>query len=481
MSEERIINVLLIEDEVFDVQRVKNTVKQAPYIHILHVVPNGNESLDILKKCPIDVVIMDFQIAGGLQGESLIQAIKTINSQLQIIVITKMTINQTDFKFANSLIEAGAYWFCTKYPGDIEDYIYQPTDFVLSIKNAWEKKKLEEARSLSENRLNKNIQAVLKDKKIIGESLVIQKMIQRIHKFAATQASVLITGASGTGKELVATHIHYKSPRKYEPFVTVNCGGIPSELLESELFGFEKGSFTGAGHSREGLFEQADGGTIFLDEIGELPLNAQSKLLRVLQEGEIDKIGRRKQYKVDVRVIAASNKKLAEQVKKKAFREDLFYRLNVLQIEVPPLAERLDDIPLLVSHFLNIFAGDFLENLPVLTEESIQILKSFHWPGNVRQLQNVVQRILFSYEDEITPETVRIAIGVPEKENHIASFREQFNPANIQMLRDIESHFRREYIQFVRSHSDTDAEAARKLGIAPPNFHRMCKELGIKG
>jgi two-component system, NtrC family, response regulator AtoC len=211
-----------------------------------------------------------------------------------------------------------------------------------------------------------------------------------------------------------------------------------------------------------------------------LSLSAQSKLLRVLQEGEIDKIGRRKQHKVDVRVIAATNINLEEQVKRKEFREDLYYRLNVLQIQVPSLAEHKDDIPLLIDHFLHTFADDMMETIPTFNDNALQLLMSYHWPGNVRQLQNVIQRILFTYENEITMETVKFAIGTPVGESVDISFRNQFNVANIVMLRDIESSFRREYIQFVRSHSDSDADAARKLGVAPPNFHRMCRELGIK-
>lgn len=211
-----------------------------------------------------------------------------------------------------------------------------------------------------------------------------------------------------------------------------------------------------------------------------MSLSAQSKLLRVLQEGEIDKIGRRKQHKVDVRVIAATNINLEEQVKRKEFREDLYYRLNVLQIQVPSLAEHKDDIPLLIDHFLHTFADDMMETIPTFNDNALQLLMSYHWPGNVRQLQNVIQRILFTYENEITMETVKFAIGTPVGESVDISFRNQFNVANIVMLRDIESSFRREYIQFVRSHSDSDADAARKLGVAPPNFHRMCRELGIK-
>ena len=220
-----------------------------------------------------------------------------------------MTINITDYEFANKLIKAGAFWDCTKYPGDIDEFIYQPTDFIMSIINAKQKCILEREWNKSNKKLLKNVEDILGSKRIIGQSEVIKGLKNEIGKYSQSDFNILIHGASGTGKELVAYNIHYNSARKFENFVPINCGSLPHDLVESELFGYEKGAFTGAEKKKQGLFEIADKGTIFLDEVTELPLNMQVKLLRVIQEGEIDKIGRTNKVKVDVRIIAASNKK----------------------------------------------------------------------------------------------------------------------------------------------------------------------------
>ncbi|MBN2601935.1 MAG: sigma-54-dependent Fis family transcriptional regulator [Candidatus Marinimicrobia bacterium] len=475
------IRILVIEDEEFDVRRILNTVKPFEKIEISEIVSSGAEALNLLnaRRDFYDVVIMDFQIAGGLMGEELIGEIKSINPLIQIIVITKMTIHQTDFDFANRLIQAGAFWFCTKYPGDIENYIYQPTDFILSIVNAYEKKELESRHQDSTLKLNKNIQNILKKKRIIGESPAIEQVKQKIQQFASTNASVLIYGKSGTGKELVATNIHYLSNRALENFVPINCGSIPRDLIESELFGFEKGSFTGAQESRLGLFERANKGTIFLDEVSEFPLPAQSKLLRVLQDGQIDKIGRKKSYEVNVRIISATNIDLQKMVQKKEFREDLFYRLNVLQIYVPSLQERREDILALMMHFLNQYAIDMSCSVPQLTENARNLLENHDWPGNVRQLQNVAQRLLFLNTESVTHSMVADAIGI-KTEGSSENLAYHFDRDHIKPLKDIERHFRRAYIQFVRGLSKTDAEAAQMLDLAPPNFFRICKELKLK-
>lgn len=475
------IKVLVIEDEEFDVRRICNTVRPYEKINISDVVSSGADALNLLSnnKNAYDVVIMDFQIAGGLMGEELIRAIKKISPQTQIIVITKMTIHQTDFAFANRLIQAGAFWFCTKYPGDIESYIYQPTDFILSIVNAFEKKQLELQHLDSRQKLAKNVQDILASKIIIGESPAIVKLKQQIQQYAQTNASVLIYGKSGTGKELVATNIHYLSNRSLENFIPINCGSIPRDLIESELFGFEKGSFTGAQDSHPGLFERANHGTIFLDEISEFPLSAQSKLLRVLQDGQIDKIGRKQSYTVDVRVISATNKDLEKMVAGKEFREDLFYRLNVLQIYVPALEERREDIPELVKYYLIRYSADMGRTPPEIESDAMELLVNYSWPGNVRELQNVVQRLLFLSQEVITPEAVVSAIGMKmvSIEHHQPY---QFSMEYIVPLKEIETNFRKEYIRFVRSHCKTDAEAAQKLGLAPPNYFRISKELGLK-
>ncbi len=474
---------MLIEDEEFDARRVKNTLKLSKYnLNIKSNFSNGRKAVREFEKDPAgyDVIIMDYQIAGGLMGERLIQEFKKVEPVIQLIVITKMTIQQTNFDFADSLLKAGAYWFCTKYPADIEDLIYQPTDFILSVVNAYHKKQLAIEKQRSDKKLDSNIQDILAKKQIIGESETIHKLKSRIRKYSNTDANIMIYGQSGTGKELIAANIHYHSKRKYEKFITLNCASIPGELIESELFGFEKGSFTGAGEKREGYFEQADKGTIFLDEIGDFPMNAQAKLLRVLQEGEIDKIGRKKKHNVDVRVIAATNKDLKAMVQEGKFREDLYYRLNVLQIDVAPLAEYREDIPLLINHYIKYFSNKMGIIAPIIEPKLMEKLKAYDWPGNIRELQNVVQRMLLIADDAIDEDIIDEALtaSLTKKSESIRCFN--FNDDNILPLREMEKELRRNYIEFVRKKSNTDTEAAGKLGMAPSNFYRTCKELGLK-
>ena len=481
MQFDKPINLLLIEDETYDVNRVKRTL--APFndrLIIKEVVADGQSAIALLseREGEFDVIIMDYQIVGPLSGEKLIRKIRSIDPYIQIIVITKMTINVTDFDLANKLIEAGAMWFCTKYPSDIKEYIYQPTDLLLSILNAYEKKRLTVEKSKSNFQLNQSINTILNEKKIIGESDVIKKLSKQIEKGAQQDATVLITGASGTGKELVATHIHYMSKRKYENFVAINAGSIPQELIESELFGFTKGSFTGAVGPKKGFFEIATNGTIFLDEISELPMSSQVKLLRVLQEGEIDKIGRTERIKVDVRVIAASNIDLEKAVAEKRFREDLFYRLNVLPIYIPTLRERIDDIPALVKYFIEKYSSQMSITVPKMKNDALGVLQMFEWPGNVRQLQNVVQRLLISSEGEITKGDVQNILG--SKKIDSLQGPEFWFGEDILKWKEMENLFRTKYFNFVKNRTKSESEAARQLGIAPSNFYRMCHKLGIK-
>ena len=486
MSLEKKIQVLLIEDEEFDVRRVRNTIKPfSQKIHISKVVSNGRVALEMLgaKDSAFDVVIMDFQIAGGLMGENLIHEIKKIDPSLQIIVITKMTVNVIDYNFANSLMSAGAFWYCTKYPGDIEEYIYQPTDFILSIFNAYSRCILEREQNKTKKKLIRDIEESLTRKQIIGVSPSIEHLRDQIKRCAESDVNVLITGSSGTGKELVAQNIHLRSKRRLENFVPINCGSIPHDLVESELFGYEKGAFTGASSSKPGLFEVAHHGTLFLDEVGELPITAQVKLLRVIQEGEIEKIGRTEPLSVNVRIIAATNKNLEKEVEEKRFREDLYYRLNVVPISVPPLRDRVDDVPLLVEHFMKEFGVEMGKNIPEITDEGMSMLKYAAWKGNVRELKNVIQRLLFLNDSVITKETVQFALGVATNGSTLSTTTPAFNFSSMQdvlPLRQLERLVRQKYVEFIRSTSSSDADAAKKLGLAPPNYHRMCKELGIK-
>ncbi|RMF58680.1 MAG: sigma-54-dependent Fis family transcriptional regulator [Calditrichaeota bacterium] len=479
------INILLIEDEAFDVRRVHNTIK--PFenrLKIKDVVSDGHSALELLERNrgEYDVVIMDFQIAGSLTGENLIKEIKRIDEAIQIIVVTKMTVNITDFDFANRLIEAGAMWYCTKYPGDIEEYIYQPTDFILSLFNAYERRKLHKEKNRSNRKLSQNIAEILEEKKIIGQSEPIENLRQQIQKCAETDTTILIRGASGTGKELVAANIHYRSSRCFEKFIAINCGSLPHELIESELFGYEKGAFTGAQDKKPGLFEVANKGTIFLDEVAELPPAAQVKLLRVIQEGEIDKIGRTEKVKVDVRIIAASNKDIEKEVKEKRFREDLYYRLNVVPLWIPPLNERPEDIPLLIDFFMEKFCREMGREKPRITEDGKSVLLEYSWPGNVRELQNVVQRLLFFGEPVLSREQMERALGISPSHRSSQNFPLTgiFESEAILPLREVEKRVRKEYIKYVRKQVNSDAEAARLLGLAPPNYHRICKELGLK-
>jgi len=480
----QIIRVLLVEDEDFDVARVKKTVSlSTTRIQVEDVVSNGKSALDKIRDNPdfYDVVILDYQISGGLRGEELIQKMKELDEFLQIVVITKMTINTTDFDFANNLLKAGAYWYCTKYPGNIEDYVYQPTDFILSIVNAYERKKLEKQKLKSDKRLKQSNENLLESKKIIGESKPMVQLNEVIEKYAKSEANLLISGASGTGKELVAWNIHLKSKRKYEKFIPINCGSIPHDLVESELFGYERGAFTGAMNTKAGLFEIAHNGTIFLDEVGELPLQAQVKLLRVIQEGEIEKIGRKESLTVNVRIIAATNKNLTAEVNEGRFREDLYYRLAVIPLDIVPLSKRGDDILLLFNHFLDYFSRDLDLQPPSTDPKAKEILMNYKWPGNVRELRNVAQRLVLNCRDKITAKDVTnhmtMRNPIPTKDESVI---DDLYTGQVLPLPEMEKMFRVRYFKYVRSISSSDSNAAEKLGLAPSNFYRMLKELGLK-
>ncbi|MBI5472900.1 MAG: sigma-54-dependent Fis family transcriptional regulator [Ignavibacteriae bacterium] len=481
----RPIRLLLIEDEEYDVRRIRNTLKPfSDRIEIREVVSNGYSALDLVKlnKGMYDVVIMDFQIAGGLMGEQLIREIKSLDSSIEIIVVTKMTVNISDFEFADGLLQAGAFWYCTKYPGDMEESIYQPTDFVLSIINAFRKRELEAQRNRSDKKLLSNVELILAEREILGTSPIMQELRKQVQKAGETNASVLVTGPSGSGKEVVAQNIHYRSKRRLESFLAINCGSLPADLVESELFGYEKGAFTGANSRKLGLFEHADRGTIFLDEVGELPTAAQVKLLRVLQEGEIEKIGRTDKIKVDVRVIAATNKDIEAEVESKNFREDLFYRLNVLPIVVPALKEHKEDIELYFFHFLKKFCNDQNKLVPAVEPAAIAKLAEYDWPGNVRQLKNFTQRLLFDEDATLSSSYVEAALAKqPLMQVRRNEFILNFGLGHAVLpWRQMERSVREQYFTYVRKNSESDSDAAKKLGLAPSNYHRMCKELGLK-
>ena len=336
---------------------------------------NGEEVVKLIDNDLFDLVLLDIRMP-KLDGLSALKRIKAIAPETIVIMITAYASADTAIK----AMKEGAYDYITK-PFKVEE-------IKLIIKNALEKKNLQKENIL--------LKQVVRDRyhfgNIIGQSPKMMVLYDLLEKVSPTKTNILIAGESGTGKELVAKAIHYNSPRKEKPFVTLNCGAIPESLIESELFGHMKGAFTDAIATRKGLFEVADEGTIFLDEISELPLLMQVKLLRVLQDKEFKRVGGTEDIRVDVRIISATNKDLEEAVKEKRFREDLFYRLNVIQIKLPPLRDRKEDVQILASHFLKKYNEELNKNILKISPEALQILLDYGYPGNVRELQNIIER-----------------------------------------------------------------------------------------
>ena len=330
-----------------------------------------------------DLVLLDIRMP-KLDGISALKKIKTIAPETIVIMITAYASAETAIK----AMKEGAYDYITK-PFRVEE-------IKLIISHALEKKTLQKENFL--------LKQVVRDRyhfgNIIGQSPKMEALYDLLEKVSPTKTNILVTGESGTGKELVAKAIHYNSPRKEKPFVTLNCGAIPESLIESELFGHMKGAFTDAIAMKKGLFEVADEGTIFLDEISDLPLLMQVKLLRVLQDKEFKRVGGTEDIRVDIRIISATNKDLEEAVKEKLFREDLFYRLNVIQLKLAPLRERKEDIPLLANHFLKKYSEELNKNIIKISPEVLQILLHYDYPGNVRELQNIIERAVALESDQ---------------------------------------------------------------------------------
>jgi len=343
--------------------------------HEVYLAATGTEALELVRQHPVALAIIDLKLP-DMEGTDLFEAMRIVNPfTIAIMISARATVDE-----AVSALKLGIYDFITK-------------DFRLQDLRKVVNKALETQQLLQENqRLRQALQESLAGGRILGRSPAFLKVIHQVMQIAPLRSTVLITGESGVGKELIAEAIHTGSPRRDRPLVKVNCGALPEGLIESELFGHEKGAFTGAHQQRKGRFELADTGTIFLDEVSEMPLNTQVKLLRVLQEGEFERVGGTKTLKVDVRIVAATNQNLEDMVAAGTFRKDLFYRLNVIHLEIPPLRARREDIPLLAQYFLDRFC--LANNRPPMgfTPEAMQALKQYLWPGNIRELENVVER-----------------------------------------------------------------------------------------
>ncbi|MGZ3768055.1 MAG: sigma-54-dependent transcriptional regulator [Bdellovibrio sp.] len=387
--------ILVVDDEESIREFLEIMLKKQGYEVTL--AEDGQKAKDLLTKKTFDMIISDLQMP-NVTGIELLKHVKDSYPDVVFMMITAFGTTET----AVEAMKMGAYDYLTK-PFKIDEVR-------LNIQNALRSRNLE-----VENRsLKKELVKEYSFQNMVGNSSAMHGIFDLIKRVSQTPTNVLITGESGTGKEVVAKAIHYNGPLKDRAFVTVNCGAIPENLMESEMFGHKKGSFTGAVADKVGLFEVADGGTLFLDEVGELPLTIQVKLLRVIQERVIRRVGATDDYKVEVRIIAATNRNLEEMVQKGTFRQDLFYRLNVINIKTPSLRERRDDIPLLANHFLKKYNERLSKNIGAISTEAMEILKKYDYPGNVRELENLIERtVALESGATILPESLPPMVNTP--------------------------------------------------------------------
>jgi two-component system nitrogen regulation response regulator NtrX len=380
--------ILIIEDEAAIRRVLSKILSEENDTYQVEDAEDGVAGYEKIKNNDYDLVLCDIKMP-KMDGVELLEAVKKIKPEIPIVMIS----GHGDMETAINTMRMGAF-----------DYISKPPDLnrlLNTVRNALDKKQL-----VSENKILKK--KVSKNYEMIGESEAINHIKVMINKVAQTEARVLITGPNGTGKELVAHQLHEKSERANFPLIEVNCAAIPSELIESELFGHVKGAFTSAVKDRAGKFEAADKGTIFLDEIGDMSLSAQAKVLRVLQESMISRVGADKDIKVDVRVVAATNKDLKAEIAEGRFREDLYHRLAVILIKVPSLNERRDDIPLLISHFTDKIASEQKNAKKKFSKDAVKLLQEYDWTGNIRELRNVVERLIILGGSEISENDVKL-------------------------------------------------------------------------
>jgi two-component system response regulator PilR (NtrC family) len=444
-------DILIIEDEKSMREVLRILLEEEGYE--LTAAADGLEGIECIRNNIYDLVITDIKMPGA-DGFEVLRTVKEAAPDTIVIMVTAFGTTEA----AIEAMKSGAY-----------DYIHKPfkiDEIRLIVRKAFEKKQLREELSL----LREKFQSSYRLENIIGKSEKMQELFKFIPRVAQSSSTVLITGESGTGKELVAAALHNLSPRKNKNFVTINCATFPEGLLESEMFGHMKGSFTGALYSKAGLFEVADGGSFFLDEIAEMPLSLQSKLLRVLENGTFRRVGGTSDIKVDVRVISATNKNVLEAVEAGIFREDLYYRLNVVPISIPALRQRRDDIPLLLDHFLSKYS----KNPKSVSPEALQVLMNYPWKGNVRELENIVERmVLLCDKDVITPEDLPGEIvqskgtfkGLPE-----------FGDGGFDLEQTMEKIEKEYLLKALEKANGIKTEAAKLLNLSFRSFrHRLAK------
>ncbi|MBI5521991.1 MAG: sigma-54-dependent Fis family transcriptional regulator [Desulfarculus sp.] len=446
--------ILIVDDEKNYLLVLDALLSEAGYE--VATADGGARALTILEEDEPDLMLTDMRMP-RMTGLELIKASKERRPDLPVIVMTAYGTVEN----AVEAMKSGAV-----------DYIMKPfenQELLLTVQRA-----LKLSRLLAQNRLLREEVAQGQGfGQIVGDSKAMRQVYEMVDKVAATKATVLITGESGTGKELIARAIHSRSPRAEEPFVAVNCMALSETLLESELFGHEKGAFTGAAGRRKGRFELADKGTLFLDEVGEIAPSLQVKLLRVLQERTFERVGGNQPISVDVRIVAATNRDLTRAVATGRFREDLFYRLNVVRLDLPPLRQRKEDLPALVAHFVRRYAAETGRTSPQVSQEAMRRIYDYAWPGNVRELENALERAVIMSGAEIRPADLPLEVGHGEK----ASAQEP--PRDVGITEAVEDLERRMIQRALSEHQGVAAHAAEALGLTKSNLAYKMKKYGL--
>ena len=444
-------HILIVDDESSIRMAIHSVLSEEGYL--VSEVSTGEEALELISKEVPDVVLLDIWLP-GMDGLDVLKKMKEANFSGFVIVMSGHGTIETAVKAT----KLGAY-----------DFIEKPLSLdklLLVLKNLLSVRELKEENQILRQKIKSQFE-------MIFHGIAMQKLAQQIHIAAPTHSWILITGENGTGKELVARKIHEESLRRAKPFIEVNCAAIPEELIESELFGHEKGAFTGATTSRRGKFDLAHEGTLFLDEIGDMSLKTQAKILRILQEQKFERVGGTETFEVDVRVIGATNKNLQEEIKEGRFREDLFYRLNVIPIHVPALRQRKEDIHVLVEYFLKILAQENGKRVKQISPEALEVLEAYDWPGNVRELRNTVERLFI-----MTPADVIRAQDIPAS---ILEAQDSASSRGENDFRNAKMQFEKEYIQRkLKEFEGNISKTAKAIGVERTNLHRKIKNYQIE-
>ena len=448
-------HILIVDDDASHRTVLRTIIEDWGYD--VSEAPDGETAVDMVHERPYDSVIMDIRML-GMDGIEAQQKIAEHNPAVPVLIMTAYSSIDT----AVTALKQGAY-----------DYLIKPLDF--DVLKLTIERMLDHTRLVEENRSLKLQQGEKNSFGMVGNSDRMHELLETITTVAPTHAPVLITGESGTGKELVARAVFKASERSEGPFVTINCAALSESLLESELFGHEKGAFTGADKRRDGLFWQADGGTIFMDEVGEIPLSLQAKLLRVLQQGELQRVGSDKILHVDIRIIAATNRDLQEEVTNKTFREDLYYRLNVIGLEVPSLRERIADIPLLAEHFLGIFADKYRKEIKGISPQAMDALINSPWQGNIRELENTMERaVIMATTDYVTDRELPASLRNATKDGSGEDSAGDLHLGDVSL-----ENLEKRAVQAALIKHKKKVDAAGALGITRATLHSKIKKYGL--